>query len=89
MPSNFSNLKSQVDNLDDDKLVPVPVDLHKLNDVVKNDVVKKVKYDELVKTTDYNIEINKLERKLLIIIMIDILLINNLMIHSQKVLQQE
>ena len=31
-----------------DQLVPVPVDLSKLSDVVKNDVVKKDIYDKLV-----------------------------------------
>ena len=29
-------------------LMPVPVDLSKLSDVVKNDVVKKTEYDKLV-----------------------------------------
>ena len=38
---NLSNLKSKVDKLDFCKLVPVPVDLSKLSDAVKNDVVKK------------------------------------------------
>ena len=38
---NLANLKTEVDKLDIDKLVPVPVDLSKLGDVVKNDVVKK------------------------------------------------
>ena len=33
--------------MDIDKLVPVSVDLSKLNDVVKNDVVKKAVYDKL------------------------------------------
>ena len=33
---------------DIDKLVPVPVNLRKLSDVVKNDVVKKTVYDTLV-----------------------------------------
>ena len=28
--------------------MPVPVDLSKLSDVVKNDVVKKTEYDKLV-----------------------------------------
>ena len=42
------NLKTEVDKLDIDKLVPVPVDLSKLSDVVKNDVVKKYLYDKLV-----------------------------------------
>ena len=38
---NLSNLKNKVDKLDVDKLVSVPVDLSKLSDVVKNNVVKK------------------------------------------------
>ena len=37
-----------MDELDIDKLVPVPVDLSKLSDAVKNDVVKKAVYDKLV-----------------------------------------
>ena len=44
----MANLKTEVDKLDIDKLVPVPVDLSKLSDVVKNDVVKKTVYDKLV-----------------------------------------
>ena len=39
--SDFSNLKTEVDELDIDKLAPVLVDLTKLSDAVKNDVVKK------------------------------------------------
>ena len=35
MPRNLSNLKSKVDIFDVDNLVPVPVDLSKLSDVVK------------------------------------------------------
>ena len=34
-------MKSKVDKLDVDKLVPIPIDLSKLSDVVKNDVLKK------------------------------------------------
>ena len=41
VPANLSNLKIEVDELDNDKLLPVPVDLSKLSDVVKNDVVKE------------------------------------------------
>ena len=41
VPRNLSNLKSKVDKLDVDKLVPVPVDLSKLSDLTKNDVLKK------------------------------------------------
>ena len=44
----MNNLKTEVDELDIDKLVPVPVDLSKQSDVVKNDVVKKGIYDKLV-----------------------------------------
>ena len=40
LKTNFANLKTEVDKLDIDKLVPVPVDLSKLSDIVKNDVVK-------------------------------------------------
>ena len=39
--SNLVSLKAEVDKLDIDKLVPVPVDLSKLSYVAKNDVVKK------------------------------------------------
>ena len=43
--SNFNNLKSKVDiELDIDKLVPVPVDLSKLSDAVKNNVATKDGY---------------------------------------------
>ena len=45
---NLANLKTEVDKLDIEKLAPVPVDLSKLSDVVKNDVVKKAAYDKLV-----------------------------------------
>ena len=44
---NLASLKTEVDKLDIDKLAPVPVDLSKLSDVVKNDVVKKAIYDKL------------------------------------------
>ena len=37
---NLTNLKTEVDKLDIDKLVPVPTDLSKLSDVLKNDIVK-------------------------------------------------
>ena len=48
LKSNLASLKTEVDKLDIDKLVPVPVDLSKLSDVVKNDVAKKTVYDKLV-----------------------------------------
>ena len=48
LKSNLASLKTEVDKLDIDKLVHVTVDLSKLNDLVKNDVVKKTVYDKLV-----------------------------------------
>ena len=48
LKTNLANLKTEFDKLDIDKLAPVPVDLSKLSDVVKNDVVKKTVYDKLV-----------------------------------------
>ena len=48
LKTNLANLKTQVDNLGNDKLAPVPVDLSKLSNVVKNDVVGKTVYDKLV-----------------------------------------
>ena len=39
--TDLSNLKNKIDKLDIDKLAPVPVDLSKLSNPVKNDVVKK------------------------------------------------
>ena len=41
LKSNLASLKTGVDKLNIDKLGPVPADLSKLSDVVKNDVVKK------------------------------------------------
>ena len=48
LKTNLASLKPEVDKLDIDKLAPVPDDLSKLSDVVKNDVVKKTVYDKLV-----------------------------------------
>ena len=70
----------KLDKLDVDKLVPAPVNLSKISGEVKNDVVKKTEFDELVKkvntiqTTDnsnllknpdYNKKLIKLKRALL------------------------
>ena len=55
LKTNLANLKTEVDKLDINKLVPVPVDLSKLSNVVKNNVVKK---------TDYNAKITKMENKI-------------------------
>ena len=42
LKTNLANLKTEVGKLEIDKLVPVPVDLSKLTNKVKNDVVKKL-----------------------------------------------
>ena len=44
LKTNLASLKTEVDKLDIDKLVPVPFDLSD----IKNDVVKKTVYDKLV-----------------------------------------
>ena len=41
LKTNLANLKTEVDNLDIDKLVSIPGDLSKLGNVLKNGVVKK------------------------------------------------
>ena len=134
MQINLNNLKSKVDKLDIGKLKTTPVDLSKLNNVIKNDVAEKDLYNakiknieneilditnlatkttlnakinevrgeipsitnlatttkltavgnkipdvsNLVKKAHYNTKFNEIERKLLIIIMINVLLLQNL-----------
>ena len=46
LKTNLAGLKTEVDKLGVDKLVPIPADLTKLSNVVKNDVVKKTLYDK-------------------------------------------
>ena len=48
LKTNLANLKTEVDKIDIDKLRTVPVDLSKLSNVVKNEVVKKTEYNKLV-----------------------------------------
>ena len=57
LKTNLASLKTEVEKLDIDKLVPVPADLSKLSDVVKNDVAKKPLYDKLAATVN-NIDTN-------------------------------
>ena len=76
LKTNLAYLKSEVNKLDIDKLKPVPTDLSKLSNVVKNDVVKKVDYNKLVtkvdnigtsglvKKNDYNTKITEIEDKI-------------------------
>ena len=53
--TNLVALKTEVDKIDADKLKTVPVELAKLSNVVKNEVVKK---------TDYNAKVTTLENKI-------------------------
>ena len=47
LKTNLASLKNEVD-----KLAPVSVDLSKLSDAVKNDVLKKTEYDKFVAKVD-------------------------------------
>ena len=55
LKTNLAHLKTEVDKLDIDELVPVPNDLSKLSNAVKNDVIKK---------TDNNAKITEIENKI-------------------------
>ena len=48
LKSILASLKIEVDKLKIDKLVPLPVDMSKLSNAVKNNVVKETVYDQLV-----------------------------------------
>ena len=45
----MSQIKTKVDKLDIDELVTVPLDLSKLSNLVKNEVVKKTEYNANIK----------------------------------------
>ena len=82
LKSNLANLKTEVDKLNIDKLMPVPVDLSKLSIVVKNDVVKKSVYDKLVPRVNsidtitfvlkanYDTDEKEVEKKFLILVVL-------------------
>ena len=46
--SNLASLKAEIEKLAIEKPIPLPVDLSKLSDVVKSDVVKKNLFNKLV-----------------------------------------
>ena len=62
LKTNVANLKTEVDKLDIGKLATVPVDLSKLSNVVKNDVVRKTVYDKLVAKVN-NVDTSDLVKK--------------------------
>ena len=53
--TNLNNLKREAHKIDVDKLVPVPLDLSKLSDVVNNYVVKKDVYNAKIKDIETKI----------------------------------
>ena len=63
--TDLASLKSDIDKLDIDELETTPADLSKLSDGVKNEVVKKVEYNELVKdvNTIQNTDTSNLVKK--------------------------
>ena len=46
--TNLAGSKTEVDKIDVEKLKTLPVDLAKLSNLVKSDIVKKTEYDKLV-----------------------------------------
>ena len=65
----MASLKSEIDQLDIGKLETTPIDLSKLTDIVKNEVVKRDVYykfvtTNLVKKTDYDKKIGEIEKKI-------------------------
>ena len=57
LKTNLASLKAELDKWDIGKLAPVLVDLSKLSDVLKNDVVKKAVYDKLA-AKENNIDVS-------------------------------
>ena len=53
--TNLAALKTEVDKIDVDKLKTTPIDLDRLSNFVKNDVVKK---------TDYNTKVTSIEAQI-------------------------
>ena len=62
---DLADLKSNIENLDFEKLETTPVDLSKLSNAVKTDVAKKAVYDKLVKNVNatHTIDISDLVKK--------------------------
>ena len=52
LKSNLASLKTEENKLDIEKLTPVPNDLPKLSNVLKNDVIKKTERNTLVTKVD-------------------------------------
>ena len=68
-PKNLSNLKSEIDKLDVDQLIPFPVDLSILSDAVKQDGVKKM-YIMLLKILEIKYQIYRVLNYLLKLLLV-------------------
>ena len=68
-PTNLSNLKSKLDKLDVDQLIPFPVDLSILSDAVKQDGVKKM-YIMLLKILEIKYQIYRVLNYLLKLLLV-------------------
>ena len=73
LKANLASRKTEVDQLDIDKLAPVPIDLTKLSDVVKKAVheklaakVNNIDTSGFVLKTKYQTDKTELERKFLV-----------------------
>ena len=62
LKSNLASLKTEVNKIDAEKVKTVPVDIAKLSNVVRNDVVRKTEYNKLVTKVD-NIDITNVVKK--------------------------
>ena len=65
IPTNLSNLKSKVDELDVEELVPVSVNLTKPSDVLINEVKGEIRsITNLATTTAVNAKINEVKEEI-------------------------
>ena len=65
LKTNLANLKTEADEINIAKLTPVPDDLARLSNVVKNDVVKKTEHNKLVTKVDNIDTTNSVKKKLI------------------------
>ena len=64
LKTNLADLKTEVEKLDIDKLVPIPTDLSKLSNVVKNDVKKADQNTKITETENKIPDISSLATKI-------------------------
>ena len=67
VPSGFSNLISKVQKLDIGKLETIPIDLSRLSDIIKNElleILNMMSYLKKLKQTDYDVKIIEIKGKI-------------------------